>query len=215
MPVFKQIRVKRGYTKLPHPAFLSFLTNVYRSLLNNAHFLKPFLDLTLFKTKIDEYAAAIAATMTRSSLAYAQRDALREDLMKMLLQLIGYVEHKCDNDPAILATSGLEALPSAHTPPQPLEKPGIRKVGHGAVSGELLVWLPPSLRKIVRYDIRYAPIDAEGLPTTEWKVKVAASSTHPVSIQNLRPGTLYAFQLRTFGKIGESDWSDPVTKICT
>ena len=193
------------------------MTNVYRSLLNNAHFLKPFLDLTLFKTKIDEYAAAIAATMTRSSLAYAQRDALREDLMKMLLQLIGYVEHKCDNDPAILATSGLEALPSAHTPPQPLEKPGIRKVGHGAVSAKFgFLWLPPSLRKIVRYDIRYAPIDAEGLPTTEWNVKVAASSTEiPVSIQNLKPGTLYAFQLRTFGKIGESDWSDPVTKICT
>ena len=186
-----------------------------RSLLNNAHFPKPFLDLNLFKTKIDEYAAAIAATMTRSSLAYAQRDALREDLMKMLLQFIGYVEHTCDNDPAILATSGLEALPGAHTPPQPLEKPGIRKVGHGASLRRIagLVAAISAQDSPLRHKV--CPIDAEGVPTTEWNVKVAASSTHPVSIQNLKPGTLYAFQLRTFGKIGESDWSDPVTKICT
>src|SRR5207249_7426236 len=51
------------------------------------------------------------------------RDSLREDLMKMLLNLAGYVQHESNNDPAIFATSGLEALPNAHVPHRPLERP--------------------------------------------------------------------------------------------
>ena len=147
MPISKQIRVRRGYTKLSHHDFWLVLRRLYEGLLKNPHFPKPPVDLGLFKTKIDKYSAAITATMGGAKIAFSQRDSLREDLTKMPLELAGYVEAESYNDPAIFATSELEALPSAHVPHQPLDRPRIPKIDHGAVSGELLVWMPPSLAK--------------------------------------------------------------------
>src|SRR5437016_7916692 len=139
MPISKKIRVRRGYTKLSHHDFWLVLRRLYEGLLKNPHFPKPPVDLGLFKTKIDKYSAAITATMGGAKIAFSQRDSLREDLTKMPLELAGYVEAESYNDPAIFATSELEALPSAHVPHQPLDRPRIPKIDHGAVSGELLV----------------------------------------------------------------------------
>src|SRR5438093_7567767 len=107
------------------------ICRLYEGLLKNPHFPKPPVDLGLFKTKIDKYSAAITATMGGAKIAFSQRDSLREDLTKMLLELAGYVEAESYNDPAIFATSGLEALPSAHIPHQPLDRPRIPKFDHG------------------------------------------------------------------------------------
>src|SRR5437867_5221142 len=167
MPIFKEIRARRGYTKLSHHDLWVLLSRVYKDLLKNPHFPKPPIDLTLFKTKTDEYSAAITATMGGAKIAFAQRDSLREDLMNMLLQLAAYVEFESRNAPDIFATSGLETLPNSHVPHQPLNKPRIPKIDHGAVSGELLVWMPRSLRKVIKFDLRHAPVDAEGVPTGE------------------------------------------------
>lgn len=215
MPVSREIRVKRGYTKVSHHDFWALLLHVYQCLLNNLHFPKPPVDLGVFKAKIDRYSAAITATMGGGKINFAQRDALREDLTKMLLMLAAYVEHESNNDPAIFATSGLEALPNAYLSHQPLNTPRIPKIDHGANSGELQVWMPPSLRKIVRYDLRHAPINGEGVPAGEWTETLVTSSQGPVSIKNLKPGTIYAFQVRALGKLGATDWSDSVTKMCT
>src|SRR5437879_11897617 len=167
MPISREIRVKRGYIKLSHQDFWALLVRLYQGLLNNPHFPKPLVYLGLFKAKIDEYSAAITATMGGAKIAFAERDSLREDLMKMLILLAGYVEHESHNDPAIFATSGLEALPNARLPHQPLDTPRIPKIDHGANSGELLVWMPPSHRKIIKYDLRHVPLDAEAVPTGE------------------------------------------------
>ena len=215
MPIFKEIRARRGYTKLSHHDLWVLLSRVYKDLLKNPHFPKPPIDLTLFKTKTDEYSAAITATMGGAKIAFAQRDSLREDLMNMLLQLAAYVEFESRNAPDIFATSGLETLPNSHVPHQPLNKPRIPKIDHGAVSGELLVWMPRSLRKVIKFDLRHAPVDAEGVPTGEWIERVVTSSQGPISVKNLKPGTVYAFQLRALGKLGHTDWSDSVTKMCT
>jgi len=216
MPISKGIQARRGYTKLSHHDFWLLLCRVYEGLLNNnPHFPKPPVDLGLFKAKIDKYSAAITATMGGAKIAFAQRDSLREDLTKMLLNLVGYVEHQSQKDPAIFAASGIEALPNARLPHWPLDGPRIPKIDYGAVSGELLVWIPPSLRKIIKYDLRHAPVDAEGVPTGEWTETLVTSSQHPVSIKNLKPGTVYVFQVRALGKLGQTDWSDSVTKMCT
>jgi hypothetical protein len=215
MPIFNEIRVKRGYSRMPHHEFVVFLLYVYQCMLNNPHFPRSPVDLALFKAKIDEYSAAITATSTRATLAYSQRDSLRDDLNKMLLLIGAYVEHESNNDPAIFDTSGLEALPMAHAPQTALEKPKIPKVDHGPNSGVLQVWLPPSYRKIRRCKLEYVPVDVDGVPTGEWTQIVVCNFQKPVTISNLQPGTRYAFRLNTFGTLGESDWSDLVIKICT
>src|SRR5438445_10847017 len=111
MPISREVRVRRGYTKLSHHDFWLLLCRLYEGLLNNPHFPKPPVDLALFKLKFDQYSAAITETMGGAKIAFARRDSLREDLMNMLLNLAGYVQHESNNDAAIFATSGLEALP--------------------------------------------------------------------------------------------------------
>ena len=216
MPISKNgIRARRGYTKLSHQEFFVFLVRIYESLLNNPHFPKPFIDLNVFKSKIDEYSDAISATMGGAKIAFAQRDSLRRELTGMFLQLVSYVEMESNNDPAVFATSGLEPLPHAHRPPEALPAPRIRKIEHGEHSGELLIRMPPSLRKILKYDVRYAPVDANGVPTADWTELPFPSAQRPASIQGLKPGAIYAFQVRAYGKLGYTDWSDSATKMCT
>ncbi len=216
MPISKKmIQARRGYRKLSHNEFYVLLVHIYECLLNNPHFPKPSIDLGLFKSKIDEYSAAISATTGGAKVAFAHRDSLREGLTRMVLQLALYVEMESHNDPAIFVTSGFESLPNAQRPPEPLERPYIPKIDHGAHSGEVQVWMPPSLRKILRYDVRYAPLDAEGVPTADWTETPVPSALRPVTIKNLKPGTRYAFQVGAYGKLGYTDWSDSLTKICT
>src|SRR5437016_6908827 len=101
MPVYKGLRVKIGYTKAPHAEFWQFLLSLYKNLLNNVHFPKPPVDLAIFKTKIDEYQAAISATMGGAKLAFAERDSLRYELMDMFKLLAAYVENKSHDDLSI------------------------------------------------------------------------------------------------------------------
>ena len=215
MPVFKELRVKRGYSKTSHHDFWLFLLNLYKNLLNNPHFPEPPVDLALFKTKIDKYWAAISATMGGAKIAFAQRDSLREELNKMFLLLAAYVEHESHNDQAIFDTSGLEAQPNSRVPPEPLYRPRIPRIGHGDRSGELKVWMPASLRKIKSCDLRHAPVDDENVPTGDWTETQVANFEGPVIIKNLKPGTRYAFQVRALGRLGKTDWSESATKICT
>ena len=121
MPISKELRARRGYSKIPHGEFCLLLLRVYECLFNNPHFPKPFVDLRLFKAKIDEYSAAITATMGGAKIAFAERDSLRMELTLMLLRLTSYVEMESRNDPAIFVTSGLESLPNAYRSPEPLQ----------------------------------------------------------------------------------------------
>jgi len=41
-----------------------------------------------------------------------------------------------------------------------------------------------------------------------------AKAKAAVQINSLTPGTSYTFQVRAFGNLGFSDWSDPVTRMC-
>jgi hypothetical protein len=214
MPVYRELRAKRGYTKIPHHDFLVVLRRLYNGLLNNRYFLRPIVDLAVFKAKIDEYAAAITATMGGAKLAFAERDSLRHEAMGMYLLLAAYVEHESHNDPNIFETSGLEAQPNKQVAHKPLDRPLNPKVAHGYYSGEILVWMPTSLRKISSCDLRYVPCDDQGAPTGEWTEMMVGSFLRPTTVKNLKPGTRYAFQIRSLGRLGQTDWSDSALIIC-
>lgn len=215
MPIFNEIRARRGYSRMPHHDFLLRLKSAYKELFNNPYFPLLPIDLAQFKKKIDEYDAAIKETMTRAKLAYTQRDSLRADLEKIMQLLSAYVDKESKNDPAIFATSGLEALPMKHIPPAPPETPRIAKIAHGVNSGVLLVWMPPTYRKVAHFKLQYVAVDDNRVPIEEWTEIPVAGFKGPVTISSLKPGTLYAFRLCAFGKAGLTDWSNPVFKMCT
>jgi hypothetical protein len=80
-------------------------------------------------------------------------------------------------------------------------------------SGEVLVTIK-SLSRARSYDVRYAPAPAGGGTPTTWTTATFASARTAVSIGGLTPGTNYLFQVRAFGKLGHTDWSDSVARIC-
>jgi hypothetical protein len=41
----------------------------------------------------------------------------------------------------------------------------------------------------------------------------AAFGSEAVPVENLTPGTTYMFQVRAYGKLGYTDWSQPVQRM--
>ena len=127
MPIFNEIRARRGYSRVAHNDFLLVLRKAYEGLVNNPHFRRLPVDMAVYKTKMDAYAAAITATMTRASMTYVQRDSLRKELAAMLELLSVYVTNESNNNEAIFPTSGLEKQPMKRAPQTSPEKPKFRR----------------------------------------------------------------------------------------
>ena len=48
----------------------------------------------------------------------------------------------------------------------------------------------------------------------EWATQPVSKTRPAASVTGLTPGTTYAFQVRSLGDSGYSDWSDSVMRIC-
>ena len=109
-------------------------------------------------------------------------------------------------------SSGFEPLKTTRVPPQPLEPSAIRKVEQGS-TGQLLVKVS-CVPKARSYELRYASLDVGGAPGP-WTSHPITAVASPTSCNGLTPGAMYAFQVRALGRLGFTDWSHSVTKMCT
>lgn len=205
------IRPSLGYATLPDADFLSRLNAVYAGTFGNPAYPNPPTDSAAFRADIDAYAHSIADALDGSRRAMADRDRKRADLT-LILRLLGhYVEANCKRDMTTFLSSGFEAASRTKTPPQPLPQPAIVRVDQGN-TGQLLVNIKP-LPKARNYEIRYAAAGAGGTPGA-WATATFASAKQAAPIGGLTSGTTYTFQARAFGKLGFSDWSDPINRMC-
>ena len=63
------------------------------------------------------------------------------------------------------------------------------------------------------YQLRWTPVGSE--KEDAW-ITHSISTTRPATrLENLTPGTRYVFQARALTKSGFTDWSQPVTRMCT
>ena len=87
-----------------------------------------------------------------------------------------------------------------------------RTIEQGPNTGQLVVKMM-AIAGARSYELRYgAQADGTG---AEWTTQLVTSVKAPITIRELTPGTLYAFSARAMNKAGYSDWSDPVTMMCT
>jgi hypothetical protein len=49
--------------------------------------------------------------------------------------------------------------------------------------------------------------------STAWITVQAATTKPPIVVTGLIPGTTYVFQVRAYGKLGWTPWSDGITKM--
>ena len=108
-------------------------------------------------------------------------------------------------------SSGFEPAKTTRVSPQPLEPSAIRKIAQGNI-GQLLIKVS-SVPKAKSYELRYASLDAVGAPGP-WTFQPITAVASPTSCNGLIPGAMYAFQVRALGRLGFTDWSHSVTKMC-
>ncbi|HYR85618.1 MAG TPA: fibronectin type III domain-containing protein [Terriglobia bacterium] len=206
----KKIKPIDGFSNVSDADVVSRAANVQTHMTGNANFPDPPVDLAALKTAIDTLSALIAQALDGSKTVIAEKNKQREAVIKMLRLIGRYVEVTCKDDMAIFLTSGFQPASNAKTTPNPLSEK-IRKIDHGANSGQINVWLK-TVPKASSYELRYSA--ANGTAAT-WTTMPTSAVKAPVVLNGLTPATTYVFQARALINDAYTDWSDSVSFICT
>jgi hypothetical protein len=126
-----------------------------------------------------------------------------------LFKLKHYVEDNCENNLAILRTSGFQPAVTSRDR-SPLANPSILGINRGN-SDELMLKITPVARAKC-YEVRSAVVSPGSVPGPWQQAGIFTSSR--IAIGNLVPTTTYVFQVRAIGASGNTEWSDPVSHMC-
>jgi hypothetical protein len=206
------VKAVLGFLGVSDADLVSRLNAVHEGMFNNPAYPTPPVDMTAFKAAIDAYTAAVAAALDGGKTAVTARDKQREGMILMLRQLGHYVEVACKGDMNTFVSSGFVAAVRTRTPDQPVAIPAIASVDQGSNSGQLVVTIK-SVPKARHYELESGAVPAGG-GAINWTTILVATTKPSTVYSNLTPGGTYSFRVRAFGKLGYSDWSDPVSRMC-
>jgi len=207
----KKIKPFEAWTAVIDPDLLGSSRVVEKGLDGNVYFPAPPVDVKTLKADNDTFEQVLAAAADGGRTAVAAKNKQRKVVIKNLRLNGRYVEEISDADPAKFATSGFVPLSRTRTAPAPLS-PHIRAIVHGSISGQLIVKMK-RVAGAISYDLRYGA-QVNGT-VANWTIQLVTGVQAPITLNNLTPGTLYAFSVRAIEKAGYSDWSDAVTMMCT
>src|SRR5262249_13439395 len=171
------------------------------------------VDLATYEAAINAYKAAIPTALDGSRTAIAQKNKLRDKAVKIYELNAKYVEQNCDDEIAPSLLSGHRAASTTRAAPAPLPTPTITSVVQGPASGQLKVTIG-SLPKALSFVMHHGVVPPNGGPPASWEERTIATKK-PVLYTDLTPGTVYVFQVKALGRLGFSDWSDPVSRMVT
>lgn len=180
-------------------------------MAHTATFPNPPVDPKTLKTDNDNFGAGIIAAQDGGKTAIAQKDKLRQIVIKDLRLIGRYVEETANGDVSTFALSGLRPISGTRTARVPLS-PHFRNIKHGKLNGQIVIQFK-AVPGALSYELHSAAM-TNGMPG-QWTSQLVTSVRTPVTLSGLTPGTLYAFQARVMDKAGYSDWSDPITFMCT
>jgi hypothetical protein len=212
MPNTVHFKALAGFSKLSDLDVVKNGIAIQTNLTGNSKFANAPVDLAVLKTDLDSLTALIAEAADGSKKVIARKNQQREVVIGMLRMLARYVEVVSQSDPAAFQTSGFQLASRTKAQAAPLSEK-IRKIDRGANSGQVLVWLQ-AVRKAGSYELHYGPAVNGGAPTT-WTTQGVLMVRSPIALTGLMPGVTYFFRARALLKEGYTDWSDPVTFICT
>ncbi len=197
-PVLPELLLAQGYA-------------VVKGLTGNVNFTNLPIDLAIFKGALDNYAVLIAEAKDGGKKAILARNRQGEEVIRMLRAVGYYVELNCKDDLNIFLTSGLQPRSNTRTPAQPLDQPMITNIDHG-ITGQLLVSIK-AVRKAKTYELRYGPVGPGGATPTSWLTQTVGNAKTAAAINGLTPGTTYAIQVRAYGQLGYTEYSDSAVRM--
>jgi len=206
-----RVRIADRFKRQSAEQLVTMAGAVITGLTGNPAFPAPTVDLKIVQAAADDLKAALAAMAYGGTAATAEKNNKREILIALLRKLKHYVEDNCNNDLAVLLSSGFQTASGTRNR-SPLANPSILSVDFGN-SAELVLKVTPIARAKC-YEVRSATAGAGSVPGG-WQTAGLFTNSKSMTIPGLIPGTTYAFQVRAVGgTTGYSDWSNPVSRMC-
>ena len=81
-----------------------------------------------------------------------------------------------------------------------------------ATTGQLLVSIK-SVSGAKVYELRYGPVGPNGATPATWTLQTVPNARTAAAINSLTPGTTYAIQVRAYGPLGYTEYSDSATRM--
>jgi len=185
---------------------------VLNGLTGNSNFTNLPVDLNVLKAGLDAYSVSIGEAQDGGRKAIALRNKQGEDVVRMLRALATHVELNCKEDMNIFLSSGFQPRSTARAQSQPLGQPMILGISQG-ITGQLLVSIK-AVRKAKSYDLRFGPAGPGGAVPAAWSYQTVPNAKAAVAIDGLVPGTSYVIQVRAYGLLGYTEWSDSAARMC-
>ena len=205
----QRVRIADKFKTQSAEQLLATCGGIIKGLTDNPAYPNPPVDLKTLQAAVDDLNAAVAAQAHGGTAATAEKNNKQEALIKILFKLKHYVEDNCENDLAVLLSSGFQAA-AATRDRSPIANPSILSIDRGN-SDELMLKVTPIARAKC-YEVRSAVVGA-GNGQGPWQQAGIFTSSR-ITVANLVPTTTYAFQVRAIGAVGNTEWSDPVSHMC-
>jgi hypothetical protein len=204
--LYPSFRIYTGFTKGTEDQVNQVAMNVLDGLANNPYF--PNLPISLSVVSAQQVAYSDARTdarkggTDRTRAKYLARQALVDSLLKLAHCCMSEARH---NRAALLST-GFEIISTNHTP-MPLDKPAIKDVLNN-ISGQMTV-RGQGVLNARNYKLRASTDDGK-----TWTDMGTFGAPGRMLLKPTIPGTVYMLQFCALGgSKGQSDWSDPVTRM--
>ena len=199
------IRTSRSFGRMSDLDASKFAGGVIKGLTGNETLDDPPVtpaDLSKLKKALDD---AIVAAAGGGALAVAQKDAARAALITALSKDASYVDIHCDEDVTVLISAGFEPVSTNRTSAV-LDAPVVTATDYGQAGEIKLRVKGDPNRKAIQGRIK--AVGGEFGPVVTFR------SSREILFKGLAAGTTYVMQLCGLGgATGQSDWSEPVTKI--
>jgi len=206
MTTTKTLRRPLAVLKLPKAVstLITYAQAIVKAMTGNPTFPTPSPTLVVVTAAITDLYVAETAALARTKGAVTTRNEKRLALIKLLQQLLGYIQTTADanveNETSTIESAGVSVRKfAAHTARTFSAK-------QGAVSGSARVTAVTAARR-ASYEWEYS--------TDAGKTWVLAPVTlqAKTTISGLTPGATVLFRFRPVTKAGEGDWSQPVALI--
>src|SRR5437870_4922922 len=172
-------KVSLGFAKLADTELDNFAQAVIDAMTGNATYPTPPITIANLQTSKNDFTNKIAAAQTGGPADTAAKNNSRQALLGMLRQMATYVQMSCNNDQALLLSSGFQAQ-STNRASAPLDQPQSLVVKNGA-SGQLIASVSP-VKNTSMYEGR---IKVDG---GDWMPSVFTGDSQHISFDGLTPG---------------------------
>jgi hypothetical protein len=199
--------VKLDFKANSVPVKLEKAAYYVQKMTGNPNFPSPSPLLSEITAAIEALRLAAANATDGGKTLKIIKDQKEEILDDLITRLGAYVQDESKGDELIILSAGMEVRKKA-TPIGELPAPENFIVENDTTKGSMkLKWdvVPGKSSYIVQYA-------QAGEATLNWQL-AGVPTAAKIVIENLKPGSVYAFRVAAVGAAGQSDWSNVVDRM--